>query len=362
MGYMESLGSLNYTFTYENEDGVEKIETIDLVDILRLVSFTKEAKENENNYTNYTLVDEETPDDVAYKLYGDPSKFWVLLLFNDIIDVHNEWLISSYSLKKKEENFYDGNSYFVHESLDANPGDLVIKRVDTDEADTENYGFIDSYDPIFHRFDIKKIKGTLSLNDEVFVLREIQSDVGTYFKIDGVGLTACTPSHAGLPAGGTYCNDYPVQDPNEDGEYAAPLCMAVGSDYTIIRKKVDKILDAPYQFRYNGEELDPYAGVASVDGDVVTFSQDVNGNQGSFYSPDNICGYTSSVLYKYINNSLPDPIKIRSRKEEFLYQNDLKRVIKVLNPNIANLAQKEFMSILKDRSLQRGIRKTISIN
>ena len=314
---MESLGSLNYTFTYENEDGVEKIETIDLVDILRLVSFTKEAKENENNYTNYTLVDEETPDDVAYKLYGDPSKFWVLLLFNDIIDVHNEWLISSYSLKKKEENFYDGISYFVHESLDANPGDLVIKRVDSDEADTDNYGFIDSYDPIFHRFDIKKIKGTLAQNDEVFD--------------DAI-------------------------DP------AAPLCMAVGSDYTIIRKKVDKILDAPYQFRYNGEELDPYAGIASVDGDVVTFSQDVNGNQGSFYSPDNICGYTSSVLYKYINNSLPDPIKIRSRKEEFLYQNDLKRVIKVLNPNIANLAQKEFMSLLKDRSLQRGIRKTISIN
>ena len=355
---MNSLGNLNYTFNYTTGEGdtEEKSVTVNLADILRLVTFSKEAKENESNFFWYTLVDEETPDDVAYKLYGDPSKFWIILLFNDIIDPQNEWLLSSYETKKKEENFYNGSSYFIHESLIAQRGDLVIKRLGDDDPDTDNYGFIDSYDSLFHRMDIKKSKGTLNKDDDIFIFREIAGSPGDYFTVYGVGLTACTPSHAGLPGGGTFCNDYPEQDPQPDGEDAAPLCMVVGSDYTTIRKKVENMLDVPHEFRYNNEYLNPYSGFTH-DGDGVN---DIP--YGDFFSPDNICGFTSSVLYRYINGILPSGVNIRTRKEEFLYQNDLKRVIKILSPNIASVAQQELIKLLKSRGLQRGTRKTISFN
>jgi len=353
---MNSLGSLDYTFKYTTDDNQEKTITVNLADILRLVSFSKEAKSNEQNFFWHTLVDEETPDDVAYKHYGDPSKFWIILLFNDIIDPQNEWLLSSYETQRKEENFYNGSSYFIHESLHTQRGDLVIKRLGEKEVDTDNFGFVDSYDPIFHRMDIKKSKGTLSENDDIFVFREIQGSPGEYFTVYGVGVTACTPSHAGLPSGGTFCNDYPAQDPNEDGDYAAPLCMPVGSSYTIIRKKVNNMLDSPHEFRYNNEYLNPYSGFTH-DGDSVN---DIP--YGDFYSPDNICGFTSSVLYQYINDSLPGTVSTRSRREEFLYQNDLKRIIKIVSPTVADIAQQELIKLLRDRGLQRGTKKVISIN
>ena len=42
-------------------------------------------------FTKYEIVGNDSPDNVAYDTYGDPSFDWVVLLSNNIINIQSEW-------------------------------------------------------------------------------------------------------------------------------------------------------------------------------------------------------------------------------------------------------------------------------
>jgi hypothetical protein len=45
-------------------------------------------------FTKYKIIGNERPDNVAYKLYGDETLDWVVLLSNNILNVQTEWPLS----------------------------------------------------------------------------------------------------------------------------------------------------------------------------------------------------------------------------------------------------------------------------
>ena len=42
-------------------------------------------------FTKYQVIQDERPDNVAYKIYGDSNLDWIVLLSNNIINVQQEW-------------------------------------------------------------------------------------------------------------------------------------------------------------------------------------------------------------------------------------------------------------------------------
>jgi len=55
---------------------------------------------NLNFFTKYSIIGDERPDNVAYKIYGDETLDWVVLLSNNILNVQTEWPLPQTSFDK----------------------------------------------------------------------------------------------------------------------------------------------------------------------------------------------------------------------------------------------------------------------
>ena len=51
-------------------------------------------------FTKYKVPGNERPDNVAYKIYNDPSLDWIVLLSNNIINIQTEWPMPQYELDR----------------------------------------------------------------------------------------------------------------------------------------------------------------------------------------------------------------------------------------------------------------------
>jgi hypothetical protein len=79
MEYFTQLPRVAYpSFTANNNTSVA------LTNILTRSSFLREIVENTALFYEYSVKDGETPEIIADKLYGSVSRFWIVLLFNQL--------------------------------------------------------------------------------------------------------------------------------------------------------------------------------------------------------------------------------------------------------------------------------------
>ena len=50
-------------------------------------------------FTKYQIIDDERPDNIAYKIYGDSNLDWMVMIANNITNLQNEWPL-------EEQSFY----------------------------------------------------------------------------------------------------------------------------------------------------------------------------------------------------------------------------------------------------------------
>ena len=89
---------------------------------------------NLNFFTKYKIIGDERPDNVAFKLYGDSTLDWVVLLSNNIINIQNEWPLTQRTFNEvmlekygSYDNLYNGiRSYETSEVRDSQ-GRIVLK-------------------------------------------------------------------------------------------------------------------------------------------------------------------------------------------------------------------------------------------
>jgi hypothetical protein len=65
-----------------------------VTNLLRRVAVRSKVKDNTVMYDTYDILEGETPESIADKLYDDPEKHWIVLLMNDIIDRYHQWPMS----------------------------------------------------------------------------------------------------------------------------------------------------------------------------------------------------------------------------------------------------------------------------
>ena len=57
-------------------------------------------------FERFSINGDDRPDNVAFRIYGDSSLDWVVLISNNILNVRDEWPMNQYDLKRYIDNKY----------------------------------------------------------------------------------------------------------------------------------------------------------------------------------------------------------------------------------------------------------------
>lgn len=142
MRYFENFPKLVYTF------GQNNLNQQLVVDILSRSNFLREVANNVDIAYEYQVKDSDTPEIIAHKLYGDPYRSWIILLFNQIVNPYYDWPMKNDVLETYIVNKYNTSVETARTTLHHYEKEIekVIRVGDVAlETNTETY-IISTYD------------------------------------------------------------------------------------------------------------------------------------------------------------------------------------------------------------------------
>ena len=83
-------------------------------------------------FEKYTIQNNERPDQVAEKVYGNVNYDWVVLLVNNIINVYDEWPMTeqelyNYMVRKYGKDDVEGIHHWVTQEVRSARGDIQLR-------------------------------------------------------------------------------------------------------------------------------------------------------------------------------------------------------------------------------------------
>lgn len=100
MRYFNSLPKVIYT----DKNNIQRLYT----NLMARASIKPSILNNVLVYYKYDVQDEDTPEIIAHKYYGDINRFWIVLYCNQIHDPQWDWPLSSNKFEKYVLAKYDG--------------------------------------------------------------------------------------------------------------------------------------------------------------------------------------------------------------------------------------------------------------
>ena len=114
MAYFKKFPNLIYDFNINGKTQYRRVK-----DITRNVRFRQEVLENITLYDEYDIIDGETPEIIAEKVYGDAEYHWVVMLCNQLYDYRNDFPLTQVVLDKYVEEKYGDAADDIHHWEDA---------------------------------------------------------------------------------------------------------------------------------------------------------------------------------------------------------------------------------------------------
>jgi hypothetical protein len=111
-------------FLYDFEFTKGKREAVVITDITRNIRFRRDVLANISVYDEYDVMDGETPEIVAEKIYGNAEYHWIVMLANERYDYRKDWVLSTPRLEEYIQDKYGNNSDAIHHYEDAK-GNIV---------------------------------------------------------------------------------------------------------------------------------------------------------------------------------------------------------------------------------------------
>lgn len=111
------------------------------------VEIVENIKNDPNFFQVYQIKNGETPESLAQDFYEDPNLCWILLMANDITDVHSQWPMNEEELERYmtqkygAENLYDVHHYETADNHFLGEG-VIVER---DYAPFEELNEITNY-------------------------------------------------------------------------------------------------------------------------------------------------------------------------------------------------------------------------
>ena len=95
-----------------------------LTDITTNIKVKREFISNIDKFRTYTIKDGETPEMLSYKIYGDYESAWIIIMFNNIISLTDDWPKTQEALEEWMEEEYGDTLDDVRVYVDED-GDIV---------------------------------------------------------------------------------------------------------------------------------------------------------------------------------------------------------------------------------------------
>ena len=139
----------------------------DVKNLLRRVGIRTKVKVNAMLFDTYDVKNGETPESIAFKLYGDSELHWVIMLINDITDRFHDWPMSEAQFLQFVNDKYDNVDAIHHYEIPQSSGDTSKKiNIGTSNSDYPTATAITNFE---HEQEQQDIKRKIRLLDPSFV-------------------------------------------------------------------------------------------------------------------------------------------------------------------------------------------------
>jgi hypothetical protein len=109
---------------------------VTVTNILKRISARQALKENSTILEKYLIRGSETPESLAFDLYGDAELHWVILLVNDIYDRYHQWPMNVNQFQAYLASKYDNPDGVHHYEIAQSSGDTnVTINIGSDNSD-----------------------------------------------------------------------------------------------------------------------------------------------------------------------------------------------------------------------------------
>ena len=151
---------------------------IEAKDIFRSIRVSTDTDEAITGYEYYYINDQDRPDVLATKLYGDSTLYWLFWMVNNTLATYNDWPKSQSVLEKFIKRKYSGKALVSSVSTD------ITKNPSVDEnnqpiphtftmgekvvgSTSSAFGFVIKIDPTNKQLVLNDVQGTFQDNEIV---------------------------------------------------------------------------------------------------------------------------------------------------------------------------------------------------
>ena len=98
-----------------------------VTNLLRRVALRAKIKTNIAVFDTYDVKEGESPESIAFKLYGDVEYHWIVMLMNDITDRYHQWPMTTPQFLSYLEEKYSNPNATHHYEITQTSGDTTVK-------------------------------------------------------------------------------------------------------------------------------------------------------------------------------------------------------------------------------------------
>ena len=140
MQYFSEFPKIDYNITGVNGNVKE------ITDIWRRVKVRSKIADNVSLYDQYDVPEGDSPETIAFKIYGSTDYFWVICLLNNVVNRYHDWPLDEFNFQQFVKDKYDNPEAIHHyektqlsgRQTGEGPADYSHKiEVNADEAGAE---------------------------------------------------------------------------------------------------------------------------------------------------------------------------------------------------------------------------------
>ena len=142
---------------------------IEAKDIFRNIRVAEDAEEGITGYEYYYVGDQDRPDVLASKLYGDSTLYWLFWMVNPHLAVYNDWPKSQRVLEKYIARKYSGKAIVAPFQSDiVSSSDSKFFQGEKVVGSTSSaFGFVTKIDPTNKQIILNDIQGQFVVGETV---------------------------------------------------------------------------------------------------------------------------------------------------------------------------------------------------
>ena len=116
MPYFNEFPVINYNLSGVNGN------TKEITDIWRRVKVRSKIANNVALFDKFDVPEGDSPETVAYKVYGDAEYFWVVTLMNNIVNRYYDWPLDEYNFQQYVADKYANPDAIHHYEITQSSG------------------------------------------------------------------------------------------------------------------------------------------------------------------------------------------------------------------------------------------------